>query len=230
MAGNGAQTRSPWWALAGGVVVLVAAFAGRAQINPWLFGVLLLIAWALLAYGLSSLRVATPLRLLLVVSVLAVAVVLWDYTAQQPHLQLDGVRVPRLPSTVSSGVVELVVRNGGSLPADVVGTAAAQLTPLFKTPGDLAAGNMEGELSERLKQADEAPALKNTVIPPGETARVQVDIPSSQRSWYLASGQATVVMTARFRYRDRVFHREQMFCLFANPPSGKWLSCPFLNR
>jgi hypothetical protein len=224
------MTRLSWWALPAGGVVLAAAFAGRAQINPWLFGVLLLIGWALLAYGLSGLNVATPLRLVLIVSMLALAVLLWNDTAQQPRLQLDAVRVQRFPSTVSSGVVELVIRNSGSLPADVVGSAAAQLAPLFKTPADLAAGNMEGELSEQLKQADGAPALRHTVIPPGQTARVQVDIPSSQRSWYLGSGQATVLMTARFRYPDRVFHREQLFCLFANPPSGKWSSCPFLNR
>jgi hypothetical protein len=47
---------------------------------------------------------------------------------------------------------------------------------------------------------------------------VEVEIPSSQRAWYLSSGQATVLVTARLRYRDRVFRRERMFCMFTSPP------------
>jgi hypothetical protein len=68
------------------------------------------------------------------------------------------------------------------------------------------------------------------VIPPGGTARIEVQIPPSQRSWFIARGEATVLVSARLRYRDRVFHRERVFCQFATPPSGPWSSCPFLNQ
>jgi hypothetical protein len=65
-----ASTRSRWWALAGAGVTLATALAGRTRIDPWLFGALLLIVWGLLAYGLSVLRVARPLRLLLTATLL----------------------------------------------------------------------------------------------------------------------------------------------------------------
>jgi hypothetical protein len=223
------QTRSPWWALAAAGVVLAAALAGRAQVGAWPFGVLLLLAWGLLAYGLRVLRIARPLRLLLTVSLLALAVVVWNETAPQPRIQLGGVRVQKLPSTISPGVVELVFRNSGSLPADVVGSAVAHLSPLFRTPRDLAAGGVEADLSARLERAGRWPSAGTTLIPPGQTTRVEVDIPPSQRSWYIGRGQATVIVTARLRYRDRAFLREKTFCLFTNARSGQWLSCPFLN-
>src|SRR6187455_1368964 len=140
-----ASTRSRWWALAGAGVTLATALAGRTRIDPWLFGALLLIVWGLLAYGLGVLRVARPLRLLLTATLLALAVVVWNYTSPQPHLQLGEVRMQRLPSTISPGVVELVIRNSGSLPAEVVGSAVAQLGPLFRTARDLAAGNVKAD-------------------------------------------------------------------------------------
>ena len=217
------------WALPAAGVALATALAGRQRIDPWLFGALLLIAWGLLACGLSGLRVARPLRLLLTATLLALAVVVWNYTAPQPQIQLGGVRVQRLPSTISPGVVEVVIRNSGSLPADVAGSAVAHLAPLFRTARELAAGGVKADLSERLERAERLPSARTMMIPAGQTARIEVDIPPSQRSWYIGRGESTVLVTARVRFRDRVFLREKMFCVFANPPSGTWLSCPFLN-
>jgi len=223
------QARSPRWALPAAGVALAAALAGRAQGWPWLFGAFLLIAWALLAYGLGVLRLARMPRLILTASLLALAVTVWIDTAPQPRIQLGLVRVQKLPSTISPGVVELVIRNSGTLPANVVGSAVAQLA-LFRTAAGLAAGGVEAELSKRLEQADQLPAVGTMVIPPDRTDRIAIDVPPSQRSWYVARGEATVVVTARLRYRDRGFLRTKVFCLFTNPPSGQWLSCPFLNE
>jgi len=220
------QTRSPWWALPAAGVVLAAALAGRMHGGPWLFGALLLIAWALLAYGLSVLRIARALWLLLTASALALVVMAWNETAPQPRLQIGRVRIQKLPSTISPGVIELVVGNTGSVPADVGGAAVADLAR-FRTAAGLAAGGVEAELAKRLEQA--AP-IATMVIPAGQTARVEVVIPPSRTSWYISRGEASVIVTARLRYRDRALLREKAFCLFTNPPSGQWLSCPFLNE
>jgi len=109
-----------------------------------------------------------------------------------------------------------------------VGAAVADLA-LFRTAAGLAAGGVEAELSKRLEQADRLPAIGTMVIPPGQAARVEVAIPPSRRSWYVPRGEASVIVTARLRYRDRALLRAKAFCLFTNPPSGQWLSCPFLN-
>jgi len=229
METNVAPARSRWWALLAGGVALAAAIAGSAQIGAWLFGVLLLIAWGLVAYGLTVLRIARPLRLVLYVSLLAVAFVLWNYTAPQPRIQLGGVRVQKLPSTISPGVVELVIHNSGPLPADVIGSAVGHLATQTRTAAALAAGGIGAELSKKLEGADAFPASGTMTIPPGQTTRVEVGIPPSQGAWYLSGGQATVLVTARLRYRDRIFHREKLFCMFATPPSNSWQACPFLN-
>jgi hypothetical protein len=230
MTSTAASTRSPGVALIAGGIAVAASVAGRERIDPWLFGVVLLIAWGLLSYGLSVLRVARPLRWLVIVTLFALTVVVWNYTARQPRIQLSAIRAQKLPSTVLPGRVELVFANDGSLPADVVGSAVATLGPLFRTGDGLVAGGMEAEESRRLEQAARVPAEGALVITPGKSVRVNVDIPPSERSWYVGSGQATVLVTARVRYRDRLFHRDKVFCLFMTPPSSHWQSCPFLNN
>ena len=100
------ETRTPWWALAGGVVIFAAALSARAQLGAWLFGALLLLASGLLAFGISALRIAKPLRAMLAVSVVALAAVVWHHMAAQPWLQLGELRVQKFPSTISPGVSE----------------------------------------------------------------------------------------------------------------------------
>jgi hypothetical protein len=205
------------------------ALGSRPYVGPWPFAALLLIAWGLLAHGLRVLSIARPLRLLLTVSLLALAVVVWNAMAPQPRLALAEVRIRRLPSTISPGSVELVLRNSGSLPAVVVGTSLAQLMSLFRTPSDLGGGIILADLSRQLDDADRLPADGAMVIPPGQTVRAEVAIAPSSRAWFVARGEVTVLVTARLRYRDRLLPREKDFCLFTNPPSGIWQSCPFLN-
>jgi hypothetical protein len=88
---------------------------------------------------------------------------------------------------------------------------------------------VQGELSARLNRADRLPPTGTFVVPAGQTVHVGVDIPSSERAWYIGRGETTLLVAARLHYRDRVFRREKVFCHFANPPSGRWLPCPFLN-
>lgn len=223
------RTRSPWWGVPLAGVVAAAALTGRVYLGAWLFGALLLMAWGLLAYGLRALRIARPLWLMLAVSVLALVVVVWNEMAPQPRLALAEVRIERLPSTSSPGSVELVFRNSGSLPADVVGTSLAQLVSLFRTPSDLGGGMVLADLSNKLESGDRLPADGTLVVPPGQTVRAEVAIAPSPRAWYVGRGEVTVLVTARLRYRDRLLRREKDFCLFTNPPSGVWQSCPFLN-
>jgi hypothetical protein len=224
-----ARDRSLWWALSGACAALAAALLGRAQLDPWLFGALLMIAWGLLAYGLGFLWVPRSLRLLLTATALALVVVVWNHTTPQPRIGLDAVRLRRLPSTARPGVVELVLKNSGGVAADIVVFPVAYLAPLFRNARELAAAHMEAELSERLKRADRVPPTGAIVVPAGQTARVDVDIPPSERAWYFQRGEVTVLVTARLHYRDRVFLREKVSCHFANPQSGQWLACPFLN-
>lgn len=226
----GRQTRTYWWALAAGVGGFAAALAARVPLGAWLFGALLLVASGLLAFGINALRIARPLRAMLAVSIFALAAVIWHYLSPQPHLQLGTVRVQKMPSTISPGVVELMLHNGGALPADVSGVAVAELGPLFRTPRNLATGGVEAELAARLERADRMPSSGTMLIAPGQSTRLQVDIPPTQRSWFIARGETTVLVTARLQYRDRLFVRERMFCVFSNPPSGQWSSCPFLNK
>ena len=222
--------RTGWWPLPAAGVALAIALAGREYVNPWLFGALLLVAWGLVAFGLTAFRIATPFRLLLTVTLLALAGVVWHYTAPQPRLQLEEVRIQKLPSTIAPGVVEVVVRNSGSLPAEVVHSAAGQLATLFRTPRDLATGGIEADLTKHLERADRVPPTGTTAIAPGQSTRVAIDIPPTQRSWFIARREATMIVTARVQFRDRGFVREREFCLFTTPPSGTWSECPFLNE
>jgi hypothetical protein len=150
--------RSRWLSLAAGGIALAVALGGGERVGAWPFGALLLLAWALLAYGLGVLRIARPLRLLLYASLLVLALVMWNYMAPQPRLQLGGVKVQKLPSTISPGAIELVIHNSGPLPADVTGSAVAQLAQKSRTPTDLAASGVEGELSKGLEGAATFPS------------------------------------------------------------------------
>jgi hypothetical protein len=198
-------------------------------IDPWLFGALLMIAWGLLAYALRFHPVPRVLRVLLTATALALVFVVWNYTTPQPRIGLDAIRLQRIPSTARPGVVEVVVRNSGSVAADVVAFPVAYMAPLFRNAQELAAGRVEAELSERLMRADRLPRSGAIAVPAGLTAALHVEIPASERAWYFQSGKLTVLVTARLQYRDRVFRRETVFCHFANPQSNQWLSCPFLN-
>jgi hypothetical protein len=230
MTRDAGQTRTRWWALATGIVGFAAALSARAQLGGWLFGAVLLVASGLLAFGISVLRIAKPLRAMLAVSAFALAAVIWNHLAAQPRLQLGELRVQKFPSTISPGVVELTIHNSGALPAAVTGAAVADLGPRFRTPGDLATGGVEAELSDRLAGAERLPSSGTMLVAPGQSTRVQIDIPPTKRSWFIARGETTVLVTARFQYRDRLFVRERSFCVFLTPPSGQWSSCPFLNE
>lgn len=209
---------------AGAALLTVIAF--RAHLDPWLFGVLLILTWVLLAIGLRVAAIPRPLWLLVSVSSLALAFVAWNHLAPQARLQLGGVRLQSLPSTESPGLVEMTVRNSGSVAAAVAIEQAGHLASLFENARQLSGSGLERELSGRLTKD----AAGDIVIPPGQTARVDVAIPASQRSWLIGRGQATVLVTARLRYRDRIFPREQSFCLFASTRSEAWAPCPFLNE
>lgn len=181
------------------------------------------------AYGLNAVRVARPLRLLVTVTAFALVLVVWTYTTPQPRIQLGEVRLRTLPTSASPGVVELVVRNGGSISASVTASQVGHLAGLFKNPGDQSAGGVEDELSALLERMARERPDDRLVIAPGQSVRLEVDVPASQRAWFIGRGEATVFVAARFRYRDRAFVRDRAFCLFVTPPSGKWAPCPFLN-
>lgn len=201
----------------------------RTTVDPWLFGALLLTAWGLFAYGLWHLRGATPLRLIVGATSFALALFVWSELAPRPRVQLGEVRLRTLPSTASPGVVELFLRNSGSRPADVVAVPVAHLAPLFRTSQALAAGGAAGELTRMLDAAGQRMSDGSTTIAAGQTTRLDVEIPASQRAWYVGRGEATVLVAARVSYRDRIFPRAARFCLFVTPPSAQWSSCPFLN-
>lgn len=214
------------WAIAGAAAVLVFALVSRVRLNPWLFAALLLSAWISLTYGLSPAWFRRPARILLSATALVLTFVLWNYTALQPRIRLESVELRRLPSSVQPGLVELVVRNSGTVPARIVAVSAAHLTPLFRNAHELASANVEADLTERLKRAS---ATEPTVVAPGAIARVAVDVPFSERVWHFGRGDVTLLVTAQIRYRDRVFHRQTVFCQSMNPRAAQWVSCPFLN-
>jgi hypothetical protein len=228
-----------WWALLAALFAVILGLAARARIDAWMLGALLLVAWGLLAYATGLLRVPRALRLLLATTLLGLFVMIWSYAAPQPRIQVSGVRLEKLPSTVSPGVLEVSVRNTGAVPADVDGAAVGYLGRFFRTDADIGAREANTHLSARLEPekesegtdagGDGAPSPVRLVIQPGETSRVAVDIPPSQRSWFVSRGEATVVMAARVGFRDRLFRREQEFCVFTTPPSNAWAPCPFLN-
>ena len=163
-------------------------------------------------------------------SLAVLAVVVWNYAAPQPRIQVESVQLRKVPSTVQPGLVELVARNNGEAPANIVVRGVTYLAPVFSNARELAAANLEENLAARLEQAKPLPATGTIPVEKGRTASVNVEVPFSERAWLFARGEVTLIVVARIRYRDRVFNREKLFCQFANPRSGEWASCPFLNN
>jgi hypothetical protein len=155
--------------------------------------------------------------------------VLWDYAAPQPRIGIDAVQLRKMPSSVQPGLVELVVRNSGDAAADIDVVPLAQLAPLYRNARDLVAANVEATLRERLTQVRPT-AAGPIALDKGQTTLVNVEVPFSERAWQFGRGELTVLVAARIRYRDRIFHREKLVCQFANPRSASWAPCPFLNN
>jgi hypothetical protein len=227
MANSGRRER--WAPLVGSAALALGLVGGGQLLNGWLFGLLLLAAWGLLIYGLRTFTWKRSRQLLVGLTSLVLVVVLWDYTAPQPTVLLDAVQLRKMPSSVQPGLVELIVRNNGSVAADIEVLSVAHLAPLYRSARDLQTANVEATLRDRLKQA--APtAAAPIALETGKTTVVNVEVPFSERAWQFARGELTVLVTARIRYRDRIFPREQLFCQFMNPRSVSWASCPFLNN
>ena len=198
--------------------------------NPWLSGALWLVASALLTYGISRLRWKRSLRALVTATIVGLAFLVWNYTARQPRLRVDAIQLRKLPSSVQPGLVELVLRNTGDEPASIVVFPVAHLAPLYRNAQDLVANKVEAELERRLEQAKPVPATGTTRVENSQSTVVALTVPFSERVWYFGRGELTLLVAARVQYRDRLFRREKVFCQFANPRAGNWVSCPFLNN
>jgi hypothetical protein len=196
----------------------------------WLYGVIGLAIWAVLAWGISRLDWKRPLKLLMSATLLGLGVMLWAYLAPQPTVRVEVAQLRRLPSSAQSGLVELVVRNSGEDPAGIVVVPVAHLGPLFINAGDLVRAKVDDDLRNRLERAKPVPATGTTVVAPGQTVVVEVPLPFSERVWEYNRGQLTLLVAARITYRDRVFTRERLFCQYMNPRSNEWRSCPFMNE
>ena len=211
-------------------LVAVALLAAGRLINAWLFGLLLLVAWALLTYGLRAFVLKRSRQLVVSLTALVLVFVVWNYTAKQPRIAVEGVQLRKLPSTVQPGLVEIVVRNDGGVAADISVLPVGELAPLYRNARDLVAANVEGDLRGLMKKAAPRPRTGTTRVAVGERIVINVEVPFSERAWYFQRGELTLLVTARVRYRDRVFQREKVFCQFTTPQSGSWMSCPFLNN
>jgi hypothetical protein len=196
----------------------------------WLYGVIGLAIWAVLAWGISRLDWKRPLKLLMSATLLGLGVMLWAYLAPQPTVRVEVAQLRRLPSSAQSGLVELVVRNSGEDPAGIVVVPVAHLGPLFINAGDLVRAKVDDDLRNRLERAKPVPATGTTGVAPGQTVVVEVPLPFSERVWEYNRGQLTLLVAARITYRDRVFTRERLFCQYMNPRSNEWRSCPFMNE
>jgi hypothetical protein len=170
------------------------------------------------------------LRVLVSAPLGVLAFVLWDHTAPQPRVQVDAVQLRKVPSTGQPGLVELVLRNNGNATVHMVVFPVAHLGGAFGSAQQLAAANMQRELAARLEEARPLPPAGTIDIEEGQTTLVNIEVPFTERAWLFGRGEATLIVAARVRYRDRVFHREKVFCQFTNPRSGAWVSCPFLNN
>ena len=218
-----------WAPLVASAVISLGLMGWGQLIHGWLFGLLLVVAWALLIHGLRPFMRARSRQLVVALTSLVVVLVLWDYTAPQPRLRLDAVQLKRMPSTVNPGIVELAVRNSGAVDADIEVVSVAQLAPLYTSARDLQSSNLKDTLSERMRQATPAAAAP-IALENGQSTLLSVEVPFTERAWKFAQGDLTVIVTTRIRYRDRVFPREKLFCQFMNPRSVSWASCPFLNN
>lgn len=222
--------RERWAPLAASAVLAVVLIGSANLINGWAYGGLLVVAWALLTYGLRSF-VAQRSRLVLVsVTSLIVAFLLWDYTARQPRIGIDEVQLRKVPSSVVPGSVEVILRNAGGDSADIVVRSVGQLGALFTGADRARTAKVEAELNELLKRAQPVPPSGTLAVPSKQTAVVSAEVPFSKHAWVFDRGEATLLVAGRIQYRDRVFQREKQFCQMLNMRSNSWLSCPFLNN
>lgn len=226
---NPQQKKQRWKFLGSGAGLLMVAIVTAGLMNAWLFGLLLLAGAGLMVQGLRLAVWKTWVRLVVALTVVGLAFLLWDHNASQPRIRVDALQLRQLPSSAQPGRVELVARNTGDVPADIVILAAAQLTPAFRNAADVRRAGIEDDLEERLEQASPTPEAGTLQVGEGQTAIVNVAVPFSERVWTYGRGEASLVVAARIRYRDRLFSRERVFCQFTNPQSGQWISCPFLN-
>ena len=197
--------------------------------NGWLYGLLLFGAWALLTYLVFRLPWARPRKVLISITVLALAFLMWNYTARQPRLRIDEVVLRKLPSSAQPGLVELKVRNTGGEAARLTAFPVAYLAPLFRDARDLSRGNVQPDIETKLSAAKPLPASGSTEIAPGQTTVVTAEIQFSELVWRYARGDMTILVASRFEYPDRIFSREKSFCQFTHPRAGEWIACPFLN-
>jgi hypothetical protein len=208
-------------------VLAIALIGGASLINGWLYGGLLLVAWALLTYGLRSFVEKRSRLVTVSVTSFVLSLMLWDYTARQPRIGIDEVQLRKVPSTVVPGSVDLLLRNAGGDPADLVVVSVGQLVAPFSSAR---ASRVEADLTQRLDSATPAPASGTLRVPPQQTTKVSVEVPFSERAWVFDRGESTLLVAGRIRYRDRVFSREKQFCQFLNVKTNSWASCPFLNN
>ena len=194
----------------------------------WLFGLMGLGVWALLAWGISRLDWKRPLKLVVTATLLGLVLMVWAYMAPQPNVRVEVVQLRRLPSSAQPGVVEFVVRNSGE-DAGIAVDAVAHVAPLFLNAADLVRASVEEDLEARLGRAKPVPASGTIALAGGKTVVIDTPLPFSERVWEYSRGQLTVLVAARIRYRDRVFNRERLFCQYMNPRSNEWRSCPFMN-
>ncbi len=197
--------------------------------NAWLFGILLLGVWALLTYGLTRLKWERTRQILISITLLGVAFLFWNYTAQQPRLRIDEIVLRKIPSSVQPGLVELTVRNTGGEPARLTAYPVAYLAPLFQDARELSRGNIEPELEAKLESAKRLPPSGSIDIAPGATGVLTTEIPFTELAWRYASGDMSILVATRLEYPDRIFSREKLFCQFTHPKAGQWIACPFLN-
>lgn len=197
--------------------------------NAWMYGLLLLGAWALLTYFLWRLPWDRTRQILISITLLAVALLFWNYTARQPRLRVDEIVLRKLPSSAQPGLVELTVRNSGGDPARLTAYPVAYLAPLFQDARELSRGNMKPELEAKLKDAKPMPPSGSIDIAPGATGVVTAEIPFSELAWRYSRGDMSILVAARLEYPDRIFGRERLFCQFTHPRAGEWIACPFLN-
>ena len=225
-----AQTKQQRWKFLGsGAAVLMVAIVTAGLMNAWLFGLILLVGAGLMLQGLRRAVWKKWVRVVVALTVFGLSFLLWDYNASQPRMRVDALELRQLPSSAQPGRIELIARNTGAVPAAIVITSVAQLTPAFRNAADVMRARIEDDLEDRLDEASPTPATGTLAVADGQTAVVNVAVPFSERVWTYGRGEASLVVAARIQYRDRIFNRERVFCQFTNPQSGQWLSCPFLN-
>jgi hypothetical protein len=222
--------RQRWLPLVISAVLAVVLIGGASLISGWVYGGLLLAAWALLIYGLRPFVTQQSRLVMVSVTTLILGFVLWDYTARQPRIGIDSYQLRQVPSTVVPGSVELMLRNAGGSPADIVVVSVGHLVGRFSGADRSRSATVEADLTERLKRAQPLPPSGTLAVPSKETAAVSVEVPFSERAWVFDRGESTLLVAGRIRYRDRVFRREKQFCQFLNRQSNSWASCPFLNN